>query len=115
MDLLLPVALAAGMAAPTQFAINRSDLPLVENAPTHDESPDVFVRLSRPRRRATPVALSLAPGFHVVDPLVNTVSTFTKGVLWTGIETCDEAVEGHPDIYRHLTHCAPFRTISIVT
>src|SRR5215213_7275533 len=35
------------MAAPTQFAINRSDLPLIENAPTHDESPDVFVRLSQ--------------------------------------------------------------------
>ena len=99
--------------------IRPSDLPLVEHAPIHDESPDEFVRLSQDLvaavNLATPEALSLAPGFQVVDPLVNTVSSVTKGVLWTGIGTCDEAIEGHPDIYRHLTHCAPFRTISIVT
>jgi hypothetical protein len=59
-DLLLPVALAAGMAAPTQFAINRSDLPLIENAPTHDESPDVFVRLSQDLVVALPRRLCLS-------------------------------------------------------
>src|SRR5215213_10174245 len=106
------------MAAPTQFAINRSDLPLVEHAPTHDESPDVFVRLSQDLvvavGLATPEALPLAPGFQVVDPLVDTMSSVTKGVLWTGIGTGDKAIKGHPDIYSHLTHWAPFRTISTI-
>jgi hypothetical protein len=78
----------------------------------------MFVRLSQDLvvfvGPATPKALPLASGFQVVDPLVDTMSSVTKGVLRTGIGTCDEAIEGHPNIYGHLTHFAPFMTTSLV-